>query len=88
MRFIPLELCFYSPWYPPGVKPVRAGNYLTRHPRAGSFHTVLLRWNGKHWYDLSGGTHESNRIPATEQIYSWRGLGFDPRDCEIEIPAP
>ena len=61
---------FYSPTFPPGVKPARVGPYLAR-TRAGD-DWFILKWGGARWFDSRG------RPFAKGQPYYWRGLAFDP----------
>lgn len=77
---------FYSPWFPPGVQPVRPGSYLTSYKRNRN-HIVLCHWNGQNWYDTSGEESEYTLIGGGEatpghQPYYWCGLAATPKSTE------
>ena len=62
-----------TPIYPPHIKPVRDGLYLTcRVEDSGAMSIQTVRhWNGTVW------CHEWGPI-CVDQTWSWRGLAFDP----------
>ncbi len=57
-----------TPWFPPKVKPVRKGLYMTRYIVGQA--PLLLRWTGEIWTDEQGDCYSASR--------QWRGLAFDP----------
>lgn len=57
--------------YPPEIKPVHDGDYLT-HPHPGALFPSLMRWrNGTGW-------HFGNGALTEYQSRYWQGLAFDP----------
>jgi hypothetical protein len=79
---------FLTPWFAPGVEPVRDGVYLTAHiHRVGQpsecWHA--MRWNGKRraWFSAgSTGAREPDLIGMNwnnRRSFQWRGLAQDSR---------
>jgi hypothetical protein len=63
-------------WFPPEVKPVREGLYISRDSFGlGSSDGRMTWWNGHSW--STGGVHF--REPR-----EWRGLAFDPEAATSE----
>lgn len=61
-----------TPWFPPEVKPVRAGLYETRtFPGFSS----LRHWNGS-WFGCVFDMHERS---ASSDDFEWRGLAEPPK---------
>lgn len=70
-----MTLQVLTPIFPPEVKPVRDGWYLTRH-FGGSLVWALVEWNEFSWVCPI----KDRRIT---QHRHWRGLAFDP-DAAID----
>lgn len=77
-------------WYPPEIKPVRAGEYnasVVRDPK------LRRHWNGRRWssaYHANATDYErevARKKPASAGLgraLSWRGLAEDPRAKVVE----
>lgn len=59
-----------TPWFPPSIKPVHAGQYLTRLNSSDVMPTLAL-WDGQRWIGIEGGAWLITR-------WEWKGLAFDP----------
>ncbi len=70
-----------TPWFPPGVKPVRVGEYNASQSKMVQ---GLRIWDGENWSEMYFSCESNaeiakckNRICYSERIY-WRGLAQDP----------
>lgn len=62
-----------TPWFPPTIKPVHRGEYLTRDGANDDLPTMML-WDGKAWRYCDGTIAKW----AIKRGREWRGLAFDP----------
>ena len=63
-----------TPWFPPTIKPVRVGVYLTGlepYKRSELNYAIKSYWCGAHWIFL---THIKTGLPHRIQDRFWRGL--------------
>lgn len=71
-------MCVLSDIYPPDIKPVRDGLYITLiREDSGAMSIRTMRcWNGGFWsYEWQPG------IPCPGQGFHWQGLAFDPDEA-------
>lgn len=69
--------------FPPEIKPVRDGWYLTAPMNQGTVSEIwsLRYWDGRDWTSSRGEPYER------QDWWSWRGLAFDPAGAvHDEIP--
>lgn len=73
-----MTLQVLTPIYPPHIKPVREGRYLTA-PTDGkgiSKFWSLRYWDGRDWCTGWGDSYQR------QDVWSWYGLAFDPDSAE------
>jgi hypothetical protein len=75
---------FLTPWFSPGVEPVRDGVYLTAalYLGARSRNWQALRWSCKHraWFYAGTKEHQySDKPPVPLRGFAWRGLAREPK---------
>lgn len=55
-------------WFPPEIKPVHVGEYLSQIFDGGWTYDWMVWWDGRHWRDAENGW------ALSDQNVTWRGL--------------